>query len=213
MHSSPQPAPPRGLVDRAADLYFKLIELVLVLCLGAMVFMVLGNVILRYGFNSGITVSEELSRFLFVWLVFLGAITGMRDNAHLGVDMLVRKLPIFGRKLCLALSETLMLLCCVLFFWGTWQQHDINVGNLAPVTELSMEWVFGIAYVSAGSMALLIVGKLFRLFTGRLSDDELIQVAESEEQSVIDATTGNATTADATSMPSPGQPIVAGSRT
>ncbi|VTU25026.1 2,3-diketo-L-gulonate TRAP transporter small permease protein YiaM [Variovorax sp. PBS-H4] len=189
MHPTPAAAAQRGLFDRFADAYFRLIELVLVLCLGAMVIMVLGNVILRYGFNSGITVSEELSRFLFVWLVFLGAVTGMRDNAHLGVDMLVRKLPVFGRKLCLALSEVLMLLCCVLFFWGTWQQHDINVGNLAPVTELSMEWVFGVAYVSAGSMAFLIVAKLWRLFTGRLSDDELIQVAESEEQAVIDATT------------------------
>ena len=192
MHSSVAPAAPRGLWDRGVNGYFKLIELVLVLCLGAMVFMVLGNVILRYGFNSGITVSEELSRFLFVWLVFLGAITGMRENAHLGVDMVVRKLPVLGRRICLALSEVLMLLCCVLFFWGTWQQHDINVGNLAPVTELPMEWVFGVAYVSAGSMALMILAKLWRLFTGRIADDELIQVAESEEQAVIDATTGTA---------------------
>lgn len=179
----------RGLFERVAGAYFKLIELVLVLCLGAMVVMVLGNVVLRYGFNSGITVSEELSRFLFVWLVFLGAVTGMRENAHLGVDMLVRKLPVLGRKICLALSEGLMLMCCVLFFWGTWQQHAINVDNLAPVTELSMEWVFGVAYVSAGSMALLIVGKLWRLFTGRIAEDELIQVAESEEQAVVDAST------------------------
>jgi len=192
MHPSPAAAAPRDLLDRAADVYFKMVELVLVLCLGAMAFMVFGNVILRYGFNSGIAVSEELSRFLFVWLVFLGAITGMRENAHLGVDMLVRKLPVFGRKVCLALSEVLMLLCCVLFFWGTWQQHDINVGNLAPVTELSMEWVFGVAYVSAGSMALMIIAKLWRLFTGRISEDELIQVAESEEQAVIDASIGAA---------------------
>lgn len=190
MHSSPAATASPGLFDRIAAAYFKLIEVVLVLCLGAMVVMVLGNVVLRYGFNSGITVSEELSRFLFVWLVFLGAITGMRENAHLGVDMLVRKLPVFGRKVCLALSEALMLLCCVLFFWGTWQQHDINVGNLAPVTELPMEWVFGVAYVSAGSMAVMIVTKLWWLFTGRISDDQLIQVAESEEQAVIDATTG-----------------------
>lgn len=198
MQTSPAGAARRGPLDRIADAYFKLIELVLVLCLGAMVLMVLGNVILRYGFNSGITVSEELSRFLFVWLVFLGAITGMRENAHLGVDMLVRKLPILGRKICLGLSEGLMLLCCVLFFWGTWQQHAINVTNLAPVTELPMEWVFGVAYVSAGSMAMLILAKLWRLFSGRISDDELIQVAESEEQAVIDATTATA--------PAPGAP-------
>ncbi|WP_077001228.1 TRAP transporter small permease [Variovorax sp. KK3] len=209
MQTKPADNAQRGALDRIADAYFKLIELVLVLCLGAMVIMVLGNVILRYGFNSGITVSEELSRFLFVWLVFLGAVTGMRENAHLGVDMLVRKLPVLGRKICLGLSESLMLLCCVLFFWGTWQQHDINVGNLAPVSELPLEWVFGVAYVSAGSMALLIVAKLWRLLTGRIRDDELIQIAESEEQAVIDATTADeANPARST----PAQAAVAGGR-
>jgi TRAP-type C4-dicarboxylate transport system permease small subunit len=162
-------------------------ELLLVLCLGAMVIMVLGNVILRYGFNSGITVSEELSRFLFVWLIFLGAVVGMREGAHLGVDTVVRMLPVLGRKVCLAISEVLMLLCCVLLFLGTWRQHGINIANEAPVTGISMEWVYASAYVSAGSMGALILGKLWRLATGRLSEQELIAVAESEEQSVIDA--------------------------
>ena len=48
------------------------------LCLALMVVMVFGNVVLRYGFNSGITVSEELSRWLFVWMTFLGAIVALR---------------------------------------------------------------------------------------------------------------------------------------
>jgi TRAP-type C4-dicarboxylate transport system permease small subunit len=177
------------MVNRIVDLYFKLIEIVLVLCLGTMVFMVLGNVILRYGFNSGIAVSEELSRFLFVWLTFLGAVLGLREGAHLGVDTLVRKLPVLGRKACFVASQGLMLMCCWLFFIGTWRQHDINVGNFAPVTGLPMEWVFGVAYVSAGSMAVIILAKLVQLLLGKLSDDELISVVESEEQGVIDAAT------------------------
>lgn len=174
------------MFSKIASGWYRLIEIVLVLCLAAMVFMVLGNVVLRYGFNSGIAESEELSRFLFVWLIFLGAITGMRENAHLGVDTLVRKLPRIGQQACFALSQLLMLLCCALFFWGTWQQHHINMDNLAPVTEIPMEWVYGVAYVSSGSMALIIVGKLWRLLSGDLRDEELIQIAESEEQASID---------------------------
>jgi hypothetical protein len=46
---------------------------VIAACLAAMVVLVFGNVVLRYGFNSGIAVSEELSRWLFVWLTFMGA--------------------------------------------------------------------------------------------------------------------------------------------
>ncbi len=169
------------MLTRITALYFRLIEGVLVLCLAAMVVMVLGNVVLRYGFNAGITVSEELSRFLFVWLTFLGAILGLREGTHLGVDTLVRLLPLAGRRACFAISQLLMLLCCWLFFIGTWRQHDVNLANYSPVIGLPMEWVYGVAYVSAGSMGLIIVFNLLRLFSGRLNDRELIAVSESDE--------------------------------
>ena len=77
-----------SIVDKA----FSALEAVLVCVLGAMVVMVFANVVLRYGFGSGITVSEEISRFLFVWLIFLGSVPVMRQHGHLGVEMLVGKL-------------------------------------------------------------------------------------------------------------------------
>ena len=65
--------------------------------LAVMVVLVFGNVVLRYRFNSGITVSEELSRWLFVWVTFLGAIVALREHAHLGTDALVSRLPRAGK--------------------------------------------------------------------------------------------------------------------
>ena len=61
-----------------------------------MLVMVFGNVVLRLFFNTGIDLSEEMPRFAFVWMTFLGAIVGMRKRAHLGVDMLVQVLPVLG---------------------------------------------------------------------------------------------------------------------
>ena len=74
------------------NLYFRLLEAAMVLCLAAMCVMVFGNVLLRYAFDSGISSSEELSGFLFIWLTFLGAIVALREDGHLGVHMLVRRL-------------------------------------------------------------------------------------------------------------------------
>jgi TRAP-type C4-dicarboxylate transport system permease small subunit len=71
-------------------------ELLLIAALALMVILVFSNVVLRYGFNLGITFSEEVSRFLFIWVVFLGAVLTLRDNAHLGVHMLTKKLPLAG---------------------------------------------------------------------------------------------------------------------
>src|SRR5688500_4112856 len=107
--------------------YFKLLKFLMALFLAIMVVLVFGNVVLRYAFNTGITVSEEVSRFLFVWLTFLGAIVAMREHGHLGVDMVVRALPAVGKKACLIVSQLLMLYATWLFLQGSWQQTVINL--------------------------------------------------------------------------------------
>lgn len=160
--------------------FFKLLELLVVLCLVAMVVMVFGNVVLRYGFNSGIDVSDELSRYCFIWLTYLGAMLAMREGGHLGVDTLIQHLPLFGKKLCLFLSEGLMLFCNALFFMGTWEMHELQVSNVSPVVGLSMIWIYGIGYVVSVVMGLINLHTLYRLVTGQLREDELIQVQEAE---------------------------------
>jgi TRAP-type C4-dicarboxylate transport system permease small subunit len=163
------------------DLFFRLAELTLVVMLSVMVIMVFGNVVLRYGFNSGLISSEELSRFLFIWITFLGAIVAMRENAHLGLDTMIRLLPRAGKKFCFALSNVLMLGCCVLMFYGTFKQHQINATTLSAVTQIPMSWVYGVGYVASIAMGLLILGKLLRLARGEFSDEDLIQVQDSED--------------------------------
>ena len=56
-------------------------------------------------------VSEELSRFFFVWLTFIGAIVAMHEGSHLGMDSLVARLSRRGKLVCLALSQALILMC------------------------------------------------------------------------------------------------------
>jgi TRAP-type C4-dicarboxylate transport system permease small subunit len=168
------------------DPFFKLLEFLVVACLVAMVIMVFGNVVLRYGFNSGISVSDEMSRYCFIWLTYIGAMVAMRERGHLGVDTLVRRLPLGGKKLCFFLSEILMLLCNALFFWGTWKMHDLQVTNISVVVGISMIWIYGIGYVTASVMAVMNLHKLFLLFTGRLSEADLVMVVESEDKIVLE---------------------------
>ena len=127
-------------------------EFILVIMLSAMVIMVFGNVVLRYGFNDGIISSEEVSRFLFIWITFLGAIVTMRENGHLGLDSVVRKLNLRGKKTAFAISNVLMLGCCVLMFYGTLKQHGINATTRSAVTAIPMSWVYGVGYITSLAM-------------------------------------------------------------
>jgi TRAP-type transport system small permease protein len=165
-------------------LFFRLAESLLVLMLSLMVVMVFGNVVLRYGFNSGLDFSEELSRFLFIWITFLGAIIAMRENAHLGLDTLVRVLPRAGKKFCFGLSNALMLGCCGLMFYGTLRQHHINATTMSAVTGIPMSWVYGVGYLASTAMGLLILANLVKLARGHITDRDLIQVHDSEEDAL-----------------------------
>ncbi|VWX62071.1 TRAP-type C4-dicarboxylate transport system permease small subunit [Burkholderiales bacterium 8X] len=173
-------------MDKLIDGFFKLLEFLVVVCMVAMVIMVFGNVVLRYGFNSGITVSDEMSRYCFIWLTYIGAMVAMRDGAHLGVDTLIKKLPLGGKKFCFALSQLLMLFCNVLFLMGTYEMHELQVTNISPVVGISMIWIYGIGYVVSVVMGIINLNKLWRLFTGRVSEEELVQVMESEDQVMED---------------------------
>ncbi|HEV7257261.1 MAG TPA: TRAP transporter small permease [Bosea sp. (in: a-proteobacteria)] len=167
-----------SLLDKLVSGFFRLIEAILVLCMAVMLVMVFGNVVLRLFFNTGIDLSEEMPRFAFVWMTFLGGIIGLHRRSHLGVDMVVQALPIFGRKVCWAISQVIMLICALFIFYGTWLQHDIIAGNASPVAQISMLWVYGVSYVTGAAIAMICLANLVRLARGQVRDDELIDVNE-----------------------------------
>jgi len=138
------------------------LEIVIVACLALMAVLVFGNVVLRYAFDSGIAVSEELSRLLFVWLIFLGAILASVQRAHIGFDALVERLPPAGRKLLVVLTGGLMLWACGMFLVGGWKQMQINLGNSYPVLGISYGWLYGVAIVFGGGMALAIANNIWQ---------------------------------------------------
>jgi TRAP-type transport system small permease protein len=169
------------VIQRLIDHICRLFGFLMVACLALMVVMVFGNVVLRYGFNSGITVSEELSRWLFVWMTFLGAVVALRTHAHLGTDALVSRLPPAGKKACFVAAHLLMLSMCWLMFQGAWRQTVINYGTTSAVMEASMAWVSAAGLLFAVLAALVIGHELWKLVSGTLDEEQLITVTESED--------------------------------
>ncbi|MBX3606894.1 MAG: TRAP transporter small permease [Piscinibacter sp.] len=139
-----------------------------------MVAMVFGNVVLRYGFNSGIAVSEEMSRWLFLWLVFLGATVAVRERAHMGTELLLERMPQGAQKAVLVLGQGLMLWVTWLMFSGSLAQTRINWDAEAPVTGFSMAWVYATGLVFSVSTALMLGSDLWRTLRGELTPGQVI---------------------------------------
>jgi TRAP-type C4-dicarboxylate transport system permease small subunit len=169
------------MVEKVIDGYCRLISYLIAALLALMVVLVFGNVFMRYAFNSGFSISEELSRWLFVWLTFLGAVAALRSNAHLGTDMLVGKLGPLGKKICMGLSLLLMLYCLWLLFKGSYDQSVINWDTTSAVMEVSMSWFYASGMVFAVLSAPILLGDLWRLLSGQIDDDHLVLMQESEE--------------------------------
>ena len=175
------------MLQKSIDAICRLFSHLMVACLALMVVLVFGNVVLRYGFNSGITVSEELSRWLFVWLTFLGAIVALKEHGHLGSDMLVSRLPVVGKKIVLAVGHALMLYITWLLFSGSLAQARINSDVEAPVTGLPMAVLYSAGVVFAVCSGFFLSYELWLMFTGKLSDADLVMVKESEEAGELEA--------------------------
>lgn len=165
------------ILDRCCQVF----EAAIAFCLALMVVLVFGNVFLRYAMNSGITLSEELSRWAFVWMTFLGAIVALKEHGHLGTDMLVSRLGPSGKKVCLGASYSLMLFACWLLFKGAYEQAVINLDSTSAVMEVSMAWIYlpGILFAVMGG--LILSAELIRLLTGQVRDEDLVMIQESEE--------------------------------
>ncbi|MEC4720112.1 TRAP transporter small permease [Noviherbaspirillum sp. CPCC 100848] len=161
------------------------VEALLALMLFVMCVLTFGNVVLRYGFNSGISSSDEIARLLLVWLTFIGAVLAMYEGAHLGVDTIVRRAPSGMKKMLFLASNALMLICCVVLAIGSWNQVVINRTILAPVTGYPIAWMYAAGLFAAVGMGLAVLRNLWRLVTGRLAGDEMLQVADSEEEAHV----------------------------
>jgi TRAP-type C4-dicarboxylate transport system permease small subunit len=168
-------------MNNALNRLFKSFEVLMFLMLLGMVALVFMNVILRYFFNSGITWSEELARYLFVWLIFIGAIGAMRDNAHLGVDTGIKRLKPRAQKIVYLLGQALVLVIMIMLAQGSFDLTMINLNAKASATNLPLWCVYGIGVVTSICICINTIANMYKAIFVEGSMASLIQLEESEE--------------------------------
>lgn len=144
-------------------------------CLAVMVVLVFVNVVLRYMLNSGISLSDELARFLFVWMTFLGAILGLRNRQHAGMTMVRDRLGAGGQRALDVICEIMIIGCSVLMVKGAWSLALSNHDNISPLTRLPMSTFYGIGGVTGAAFILISGARLIRLLSGRAAPAQAVQ--------------------------------------
>lgn len=141
----------------------RLVEKLMALALGLIVVLIFSNVVGRYVLGTSFAGAEELSRLLFVWLVFLGAILTLRRRAHLGVELVQARLPRWARKICAVATHLLTLYALWLFLAGSWTQTQIGLSNYSTVLRFPNAFIASAGLVCAASMMLIIASNLLKI--------------------------------------------------
>jgi len=101
--------------------------------LGLMLMITFVNVLLRYGFNTGLIWGLEATTFLFAWLVLFGISYAVKVTANLGVDAVINMFPKGGRRVLALIAAAVFLVYTVLLLKGAWD-YWANFANLPQTT-------------------------------------------------------------------------------
>lgn len=134
------------------------------LVLGAMVLMVFVNAVARYAFTANFPVFEELSRYLFVWVAFLGAMMAFKEGRHVGVDMLVNALHGKKRLIIKLVAQAAMFVCLAVMGWGGFQYFKLTATDPSPSAGIPFGMISGMAIIIVVYMLYFSIGNTKKIF-------------------------------------------------
>lgn len=140
------------------------IKIIIALCIAGMTILIFTNVILRYVFHTGITWAEEMSRFMFIWMVFLGSILVLKEGTHIGMDILVRKVPENISKLLLFIGNCIILVIAFIVLNGSWEMTLDSISSKAPATGISLAFMYFVGIIMSVGMIVIAFVNLIKIF-------------------------------------------------
>ena len=135
--------------------------------LGSVSIIIFVQVILRYFWNYTPDWSEELSRYLIVWTIFIGTAIGVRNNIHIGVDALLRMLPKSWKLTMEVLLNVIGAVVSVVLIWLSilFIQETIEYEQLSPSMRISMAIPYSAMPVGLTFAVIHFIHSIIKLFT------------------------------------------------
>ena len=132
-----------------------------------MIVVTLAQVIFRYVIAAPLPWSEELARYCFVWIVFLGGALGLSRGIHLGVDLLVNAMPAPARRAMDALVSALIAGFAVTVIYASLPVLNMNMFQRSPALGVQMTYIYVAIPISMGLLFLICGERLVRFFFSR----------------------------------------------
>ncbi len=132
----------RSALRIAFGLFDGLCDATSILILWGTVVVVFLQIMARYVFKVPLVWTEEVARFAFIWLAFVGVAVTERQNAHFRVTFLVEKAPPRLRFAIWILVELCILVTLVLFFFEAIKYTKLGAQNVSAVMQLHLSYIY-----------------------------------------------------------------------
>jgi TRAP-type C4-dicarboxylate transport system permease small subunit len=172
-------------MNKLLDKVFRGIDIFTGILTGAMVLFVFLNVVLRMVFNSGLTWSEELARYLFVAVTYIGAISAMRANAHMTVDMVLSKVKAPLQMTFYVISQSLIAVLMMMLVHGSYKMVLQNTAARTAALGIPYALLYSLGILTGVAICVLAVANIFyaaeisKIVTVSTEDEELLAEAAS----------------------------------
>ena len=137
-----------------------------------MVLVTLAQVVFRYVIAAPLPWSEELARYCFVWIVFLGGAVGLARGIHLGVDLFVNLLPPRARGALNALTSALIAGFAATVIYASYPVINMNMFQRSPALGVQMTWIYIAIPIAMALIFLICAERLIAYaFSRKMSED------------------------------------------
>lgn len=170
-------------MNKLLDKVFKGIDIFTGILTGAMVLFVFLNVVLRMVFNSGLTWSEELARYLFVAVTYIGAISAMRANAHMTVDMVLSKVKAPLQMTFYVISQSLIAILMMMLVHGSYKMVLQNTAALGIPYAL----LYSLGILTGAAICILAVANIIYAVTHPAEISKIVTVSTEDEELLAEA--------------------------
>lgn len=174
-------------MNKLLDKVFKVIDVFTGILTGAMVLFVFLNVVLRMVFNSGLTWSEELSRYLFVSVTYIGAISAMRANAHMTVDMLISKVKPQLQMVFYVVSQSLIAILMLILVQGSYKMVLQNTAARTAALGIPYALLYSLGIITGVAICVLAIANICYAVTHPSEISKIVTVATEDEELLEEA--------------------------
>lgn len=158
------------IIQKILDFSEQILAVVCVICFAAMFALGVATVFFRFVVESSLAFPDELIRYLFVWVMFLGSAVALRRNAHAAIGIFVDQLPDAARRVALLTASVASALFFVILVLKGGELTIRVMPQISPALEVSMAWVYAAVPVGAAFMLVYVVELFIRQLTAPPSE-------------------------------------------